>query len=165
MFLEGCAMISSTRVGNQILRLAKEAGVMLTPLQVMKLAYMAHGWHMATHGDPLVNEQVQAWQYGPVLPDLYRALKHFGSGAVDPSWLSRMLFDRTEPTDAEASSIKSIFDVYGRYSGPALSNLTHKPGSPWSQIWRPGVTNLVIPNDLIRQHYIAAKNAGVLASA
>lgn len=158
-------MTSSTRAANHILGLAKNAGQTLTPLQVMKLTYMAHGWHMATHGDALVTEAVQAWQYGPVLPNLYRMLKPFGSGPVAPDWLARMRFDRTELSDSERQSLESIFGVYGHFSGMALSNLTHKPGSPWSQVWRPGVTNLVIPNELIKSHYIAAKEAGVLVSA
>jgi uncharacterized phage-associated protein len=158
-------MTSSTRAANHVLGLAKDAGIALTPLQVMKLVYMAHGWHLAEHDEPLVNEPVQAWQYGPVLPSLYRMLKPFGAGRVEPSWLSNFILDRSEPSEKELKSLGDIFRAYSSYSGPALSNLTHKPGSPWSRVWRPGVTNLVIPNDLIKQHYVAARNAGVLASA
>jgi uncharacterized phage-associated protein len=158
-------MASSTRAANYLLGLAQKEGVSLTPLQVMKLTYMAHGWHLATYSTPLVHEAVQAWQYGPVLPNLYRMLKPFGRNPVDPSSLGRLLFDRGTLTDGERRSIESVFQGYGRYSGAALSNLTHKPGSPWSRVWRPGVPNLVIPDDLIRQHYTDAMRKGVLESA
>ena len=157
-------MISATRAANIVLDEAKRYGHVITPLQVMKHVYISHGMFLGRHGVPLVPDRIQAWQYGPVISSLYGNLKRFGSGPVTEK-LPVTMFDRAEPTDLERGTIEGVYATYGQFSGPALSNLTHKPGSPWSRVWRPGVSHLVIPNDLIRQHYQEAIAQNVLVSA
>ncbi|MGV9005283.1 MAG: Panacea domain-containing protein [Brevundimonas sp.] len=157
-------MISAAKAANIVLDEAARYGHVLTPLQVMKHVYMSHGMFLGRHGAPLVPDHIQAWQYGPVISSLYGAMKKFGGGPVTEK-LPVVVFDRAEPTEAERQAIQGVYATYGQFSGPALSNLTHRPGSPWSKVWQPGVSNLVIPNDLIRQHYADAIAQNVLASA
>lgn len=47
----------------------------LTPLQVIKMVYIAHGYSLALLDEPLVEEAVEAWRYGPVLPSVYHTVK------------------------------------------------------------------------------------------
>ena len=47
----------------------------MTTLQVIKTAYIAHGYSLAALDVPLVREKAQAWRYGPVFPSLYFALR------------------------------------------------------------------------------------------
>ena len=54
----------------------------LTPLHVNKLAYIAHGFTLAIYHTKLVNEDVEAWQYGPVFPQLYYALRRFKGNTI-----------------------------------------------------------------------------------
>lgn len=157
-------MISATRVANILLDEAQRYGRTITPLQVLKQVYISHGMVLGRHGEPLIPDRIQAWQYGPVVSTLYGNLKQFGSGPV-VGRLPLSIFDNGEPSDAERGTIQGVYATYGDFSGPALSNLTHRPGSPWSQVWRPGVQNLVIPNDLIQRHYRDAIARGVLEAA
>src|SRR5713226_3390078 len=69
-------------VANELIRLASEDGKSLTPLQIIKLTYIAHGWMLGLYQRPLVVDQIEAWKYGPVIPDLYHAMKDYGSGYV-----------------------------------------------------------------------------------
>jgi uncharacterized phage-associated protein len=44
----------------------------LSNLQMQKILYLAHMVYMDKNsGEPLVDEDFQAWDYGPVLPSLY----------------------------------------------------------------------------------------------
>ena len=54
----------------------------LTPLQVIKMVYIAHGYSLAILGEPLVEEAVEAWRYGPVLPSVYYAAKRYGGDGI-----------------------------------------------------------------------------------
>jgi uncharacterized phage-associated protein len=139
-------------VANRFLQLAQDRGASLTPLQLMKLVYIAHGWMLGMHQRPLITDNIEAWKLGPVIPRLYRSVKGFGSGAVQgplKEW-----FSREEPLDAiEDDVVQQTFDVYGGLSGVRLSALTHKPGTPWAKTWAPDSWAAQIPNDLISEHY------------
>lgn len=141
---------SASKVANEILRLAREEGRTITPLQLIKLVYIAHGWSLVHMPDALVTEPAQAWQYGPVVPSLYQAVKGYRS---DP--IVNLLPD-ADPQDLSAEAralIASVYKTYSRYSGTQLSNLTHQPGTPWSVTWENFGQNSVIRNELIRDHY------------
>lgn len=133
-------------------------------MQVIKLTYIAHGWHLAMTGTPLLSDQVQAWKFGPVLPELYHALKIYGSRQVMQTiWPAGSLED-IEGSEETISTIRQIiervWEVYGQRSGWQLSELTHGDGTPWSHVWKEhadGGTDsmrvLPISNDSIRSHY------------
>ena len=36
--------------------------------KVNKLCYYAQGWSLAKLGYPLFDDEIEAWQYGPVIP-------------------------------------------------------------------------------------------------
>jgi uncharacterized phage-associated protein len=47
-------------------RFRELSGNTLTPLQLLKLAYIAHGWSFPIRKQGLIGERIEAWQYGPV---------------------------------------------------------------------------------------------------
>ena len=144
-------MHDSRVVANRFLELAAAANDTLTPMQLLKLVYIAHGWMLGLHGRPLVRDEIQAWQYGPVIPRLYNAIRQYRSNPVEgPVAASR------EDLDAdELSIIKQTFEGYGDMSGPALSRLTHAPNTPWHVSYIPGTFGCEMSNDIIENHYRA----------
>ena len=138
-------------VANSLLKKRFVEGArFFTPLQVNKLVYFCHGWMLGLHKKPLIREYVEAWAYGPVVPIVYRALKNFGGEPIsDPiAGVPEADFD-----EFEDDLVKQVCEKYGRLSGIRLSALTHAPGTPWEQVWKPQSRNLVIPNELIQRHY------------
>ena len=63
-------MHSSLAIANEFIRRSLAAPeIELTQMKLQKLVYFAHGWNLvASDGDPLVEDEVQAWDYGPVFP-------------------------------------------------------------------------------------------------
>ena len=43
----------------------------ITQMKLHKLLYYAAGWHLGFTGEPLFDEDIEAWQYGPVVPSIY----------------------------------------------------------------------------------------------
>ncbi|MGL4514454.1 MAG: Panacea domain-containing protein [Lacipirellulaceae bacterium] len=137
-------------VANEFLARAKSDGRELTPMQVLKLVYIAHGYCLAMAGRPLIADPVEAWKFGPVIPSLYHDVKLWGNDAIDQN-LTRAVRvgDRFEfaprslddcDTDASFRSfvdklLDQVWTGYGRFSGAQLSALTHKPGTPWHDAW------------------------------
>lgn len=135
-------------IANEFIKLARESNKRITPMKLQKLVYFAHGWYLALTGKPLINEPVQAWKLGPVIPSLYHALKHCGNEPIteclreDPliSFDSSPIHeysidDGPDPKENELAKqfVKRIWNVYGGFTAVQLSNLTHLPDAPWSQ--------------------------------
>ncbi len=150
-------MRDSRTVANRFLDLARENNDSLTPMQLLKLVYIAHGWMLGLHGRPLIRDEVEAWQYGPVIPRLYNAIRQFKSQPV----CEKIRSAPAERMDAAEENIaRQVYEIYGDRSGPALSRLTHQKDSPWDKVYEHGSYGTVIPNDLIEDHYaMLAKRA------
>jgi uncharacterized phage-associated protein len=142
-------MHSAKQVANKLLELAKADGVALTPMQLMKLVYLCHGWMLGLYGRPLITDRIEAWTYGPVIPELYRLIKKYKSQPItEPLDCDPAKFD-----EKELDLVTQVYKKYGRKSGIALSQLTHQPASPWSKVWSLGSRNESIPSDLIEDYF------------
>lgn len=136
-------------VADDILRAGKERGLSFTPLQLMKLTYIAHGYALGEGLGDLFDARIEAWKYGPVIPDLYHVTKTWGRNPIPHDHI----YEGRALDGAAARVIDRVLDKYGRMSGAALSTLTHKPGTPWSKVYRDGVLGIEIPDSDIRDHY------------
>ena len=142
-------MYDSRDIANRLLELAKRADQTLTPMQVLKLVYIAHGWTLGLLHRALIKDEVQAWQYGPVIPRLYNAVRRYKAAPVT----EKLNADGEELDEDAVSIVDQVFDEYGKYSGIVLSRITHAPNSPWGLTYTPGSFGEVIPIDLIEDHY------------
>ncbi len=143
---------SARAVANEFIRLSGEDGRTFTPLQIIKLVYIAHGWMLALYQRPLIVDRIEAWKYGPVIPHLYHDLKKFGAGSVSEKLGSN--FPPAAPLDPkETDLVRQVYERYGKMNGIQLSRLTHQPGTPWEATWHPDSNGLAISNDLIAEHY------------
>lgn len=149
-------------VANRFLQMAEEEGVRLTPMHLQKLCYMAHGFDLAFFDQRLIADDVEAWSYGPVYPDLYDALKRYGSGPVgglihENNWASapNIRGDLVEERFSrdEENVLRRVFETYARFPAFKLSALTHEEGSPWQQVFRGGGHNPIIADHMIRDYF------------
>jgi len=140
-------------IANAILDESDRQGLSVTPMQLQKLVYFANGWHMEINsGQPLVGSSFEAWQFGPVMPELYHEFKRYGSQRITgrainifggAAWAANLL-------PPQNTLIAEIVNIYGRLSGPKMSQLTHKTGTPWSLTWNGGLgSGNDIPNNII----------------
>ena len=143
---------SPISIANAFLAIAGEKGRALTNMQLQKLVFFAHGWHLALKGEPLIDTPVKAWNFGPVIPPLYKALKQFGNGTVIGP-ITKNNHDGTPPTEAFIMSlIERVWQVYGRLTGGQMSTLTHQDGSPWDVTFKKKPYE-EIPDSLIAKHF------------
>ncbi len=141
---------SAIAVANAFLKLAKEEGKELTNMQLQKLVYIAHGYCLAMLGQPLFYNNVHAFEWGPVIPKLYKQLRKYGAGKVTEE-VSTDEEPVLSPTP-EMAVIQGVWKSYGDFSGAKLSAITHRDKTPWSLTWKDNQFG-VIDNDLIAEHY------------
>lgn len=142
-------------IANVLIQRSIDADRPITPLQTQKLVYFSHAWMLAINDKPMVVEQFQAWQHGPVIVDLYHALKHHG---WQPVLELIQGVGASQLTSDEERIVVQVIDIYGKFSGTYLSALTHGRGTPWDQVWEPGKQGIVIPDKIIKDYYSAQLN-------
>ncbi len=142
--------VKSVNVAAYLLSLADKDGIGLSPLKLIKLVYMCEGWSLALRGKPLIRESIEAWQYGPVIAELYSKIRHFRASPVSLSGDE----DDILSTDQQ-ELVNSVYRAYNHLSGMQLSDLTHQAGTPWSQIWDKHNRKQIIPRDMITDHFTA----------
>jgi uncharacterized phage-associated protein len=140
-------------VANRFIELAAAQNKKLTPMQLIKLSYIAHGFSLAIQKRPLIDEAVEAWKYGPVIPSLYKRLKKYGSSSVAEP-VSVWSFGEAEKlADDDRQLVDLVYGKYGHFTGVQLSHLTHRPGTPWAETYEPNTYSVDIDDAVIRTHY------------
>lgn len=136
-------------VANVLIRLGIDGTRPRNPLQLIKLTYLCHGWMLGLYHRPLSAQPVEAWKYGPVIPDVYRGLERYGNKRVTVV----QDFPDSNFDALEDDLIRQVFDVYSDFTGVQLSQLTHARGTPWHQVWHRMDRNSIIPDTLIEEHF------------
>jgi uncharacterized phage-associated protein len=106
-----------------------------TPMQIIKLCYIAQGVHLAIYNQPLFMNSVEAWKYGPVIKAVYQNLRVFGKERInETAFLDE--FRGINPADVDTEKVlKAVLDKFGKMDGLALSAWTHRPGSAWDKAY------------------------------
>lgn len=119
-------------------------------LEMQKIIYIAHMFHLGKEKQPLVRGHFQAWDYGPVHPDLYHKAKIFGADPVKDIFNTDNDLDRKSP---EAKTLNNVLDLVSDLSGSTLVAITHCDYGAWYKNYIPGAKGIMIPNSDIREEY------------
>lgn len=133
-------------VANKILAYGASAanGELVSNLKLQKLLYYVQGFHLAVFGEPLFEEEIEAWMYGPVVPSVYYHYQEYGNRGIEPEEKPLELAPQEEALFAE------VLRVYGDYSAIGLMNLTHNE-TPWKST--PEGRGCVIDKEKLRSFF------------
>lgn len=128
-------------VANLILDLADQEGMSLSNLALQKILFFCNGWAVARLGGPLIKQEFEAWQYGPVLPHVYREFKGFDrSGITSRAKRLNPVSGNYELATAELSGaalqlVRQVVSFYGRLRPGTLVEMSHAADGPWAAVW------------------------------
>lgn len=125
----------------------------MSAMKLQKLVYYLQAWHLVWEDESLFPQRIEAWENGPVSPDLYD--EHRGQFRV-----ATVGGVREGLTKDEASSIDSVLRFYGDKDAQYLSDLTHAE-EPWKKARQnAGVDegdrcNAIVTNESMMEYYSA----------
>jgi uncharacterized phage-associated protein len=131
-------------VANFILDLCESKGRKVTNLDLQKIIYFCHVWSLIHLQKPLIRHRFEAWQYGPVLPYLYREFRNFDAAPITSRAQALDPRDGESKTvgydfDSETESLlQRVGDFYSRMRTTDLVKLSHVDGGPWYKVWNHG---------------------------
>ncbi len=134
-------------IANKLLYLANfdDGGELMTNLKLQKMLYCEQGFHLAKFNTPLFDAEIEAWMYGPAVPEVYEHFKKYGRNGIPPETETPIAL-----TTEEEGLFWEVFNAYADFSAYGLMKETHKE-LPW-RATTTGVGN-VIPKSLIRDFF------------
>jgi len=132
-------MVSYSDVAYLFLRWAYKDGEIVSNLKMQKLLYYAQAWHLVFFNKALIQEEIEAWELGPVIPEAYHEFKSFGNDSLEYE------LDGTEEdtfSDTKLKYLKDCYNAFIRYTPHALVNMTHNE-KPWRDAFRKGPSTII----------------------
>jgi uncharacterized phage-associated protein len=101
-------------------------------------------WSLVFFGRPLIRHKFEAWEFGPVLPYLYREFKEQDRAAIDRrathldpiDGSKRVVVYQFDPDTDQL--LRQVVDFYSRLEVGDLVKLSHAKGGPWYTVWYHG---------------------------
>lgn len=153
MFNDVMEIVNWFRVRN-VADMKKNAMVEpLTQMKVMKLLYYAQGLTLAAFNEPLFEDEIVAWKYGPAVEEVHQV--YSGKRDIVPSDLTQGLdkdvvadYVKVNNNDNANVVLNTVMEAYGDKSAIELMNMTHKE-TPWIETPQ----SEVISKDLIKAYF------------
>lgn len=145
---------SASLIAYAFVKKGMETGKPVTQMKLQKMVYFAHGYHLAKYGEPLIKEDFEAWQFGPVAPSIYNEFKLYGSDAIRVTDTAKLEAALSTLSPEAIDAINYTWEATKDISAYKLSNWTHKQDSPWAASYRPNILGTVIPNHDIQSYFI-----------
>lgn len=125
----------------------------MTHLKVQKLIYYAQGIYMSmTGGKLLFEENIIAWQHGPVVEEVYQVFKEYGREPIHVE-LTEEICESIELLERDIDiheALELTYDNFAGYTALQLRHMTHEKGTPWDMT----PINMVIDNHIIQDYFI-----------
>lgn len=133
----------------------------ISHMKLQKLVYLSYGWWLSHYDTPLIKEAPQVWKYGPVFDSLYQSLRTKGREPIRdlivPSFFSSGPPEISSDDENTLKLLKWVWARYGELDGIALSEITHQPNTPWSEVVKSHEfkipRNLPLDWTVVKDHY------------
>ncbi|MBF0457317.1 MAG: SocA family protein [Nitrospirae bacterium] len=136
-------MYSCFDIADYFLSKAADDEELLSNLKLQKLMYYAQGLYLVTNKQPLFNEDIEAWTYGPVVPSLYNKYKDYGAGGIP----APTDFDYNRINRQDSEFLNEIYEVFGQFSASRLKELSHNDIC-WKNAYEKGAKTIISHDDM-----------------
>lgn len=118
----------------------------ISNLQLQKILYYVQVAFLQEHKNPLFTEEIEAWQFGPVVPIVYGYFCGFGSLRINVNYDDIFL---TINDKDKMMLDKIVEEKRGQLPWQLVAD-THASNKAWSKIYKSGQGNkTIIPLDLM----------------
>ena len=104
------------------------------------------GFSLALYGKSLFAEHMEAWEHGPVTPELYDEYKHLGAAPIPiPEDIDFSKYD-----EQTKNLLNEVYEEYGQFSAWKLREMSHGE-EPW--IKGKHQAGKIIHNDDLKKYF------------
>ena len=119
----------------------------ISNLKLQKVLYFLQAEFLVSTGNPLFQDNIEAWAIGPVITDVYMRYRIYGSSCLPSNLNIKNPYLPKEIANRIDDLLKEIIP----YSSTYLTQIAMKQ-TPWTKNYRKGEA-VVIPNDDIKEFF------------
>lgn len=140
----------------------------ISNLKLQKILYFIQAVFLVTQPKKCFEETIEAWDFGPVVPEAYREYKLYGSGNIpmitrfieinkDNIWDSLVKEYKDDVISQNHKElIDAVVDKFADYSATDLVTITHRQ-APWKDSYVRGKNN-EITTTAIKEYFDGRRN-------
>lgn len=158
-------MYNVSDICRYVINYSNKMGYGISNLKLQKVLYFIQAYFLINAPDrsPCFNEEIEAWDFGPVVPVAYHEYKQYGGGQIPSvdSYLvfdikdiwncKRVAYDENIISEEDRKLINEAVNKLSAYSATDLVRLTHKQ-TPWKIAYKPNSNN-TITIDSMRDYF------------
>lgn len=137
-------MYKARSIARYIIQRCNEQNKAISNLKLQKMLYFVQAEFLVAKGQPCFADKIEAWDFGPVVPEVYREYKIFGSANIPV--IGRWLYPTSLSAD-DRKLVDGIIDECAQYSASDLVEITHNQ-SPWMDAYIPGRNQEILPQSI-----------------
>lgn len=127
----------------------------ITHLKLQKLLYYAQGISLGLYNRPLFKENIEAWQHGPVVREVYGQFSKFGRNNIEIEMNrdTEEIITKIEQNKEVSEILNLTYDNFAIYTAWQLRQMTHEDNTPWDITQREKGLEKEIDNKLIEEYF------------
>lgn len=130
-------------VARYIISYCGQKGYFISNLKLQKILYFVQAEFLVATGMPCFMEEIEAWDFGPVVPQVYRQYKIFGSANIPTFIISGQML-------LNDGLINRMVDECAKYTPSQLAEITRNQ-TPWIEANK--MERRVIYKDTIENYF------------
>ena len=144
---------NANTIAQFILDYYREKKIEIDLITHLKLLYICFGYISAWEKRYLFSEDIEAWHFGPVVPDIYFFLRSRLEPPFKIPTYIKFIDVKEKLTEEIKKNIEIVLKIYLDKGGFELVKMTHLSGGPWDVTYQEGWGAKVIDKKFIIKYY------------
>jgi len=143
-------------VARYVINYCNEAKQEITNLRLQKILYFVQACFLVSKGlnNPCFEEEIEAWSFGPVIPEVYSEFKTYGNSPI-PQIRKYLEVDKRNilqsvfkiyscpfQDEEDKALVNAMIDECNKVSASRLVEITHGQ-TPWKNVYVPRMNNVI----------------------
>lgn len=131
-------MIKAESVANYVIAYGMKIGHPVSNLQLQKILYYIQVHFLKKKGIPFFKDEIEAWQFGPVIPTVFYQYAAFGPAPITMFKTQKIDLEQEEKKDLEQivkeKAVLSLLEIVAD---------TNKKGKAWDLYYKVNKRNVI----------------------
>lgn len=138
-------------IAAYVVKRCHETNTTVSNLKLQKILYFIQAEFLVKKDVPCFEQNIEAWAFGPVVPEVYHKYKIYGGAAIPFSEEANYV----NISKGDRILINLMVTACARYSAAQLVKITHRQ-LPWLDAYNP-YANQIIKNKAIKKFFKKGK--------